>query len=495
MFQPPSKAVDRADKLTSEYIEIISNGDVVLRDLLLLHNSQNMLKTKRSWLFPVAVLYGSVLAGSLTGHAQTLSKDAIKHAQERGIFLLDRIQYYLEDRYFDPTFHGIDLRSKVKDTDRLIKTLDNENLIYLTVAQFLLEFDDSHTFLYPPGRRYVPEYGFGMMMVGESCYVSYVKKGSDAEKKGLVPGDQIYSIGSIKPTRANLWQINYLIYALKPQELTELTLIGIDGKERKLMITATAVSRKDKIKLFDKHRNDDALQPFTCKEFGSDDVICKLRTFEIDVFKADALANAISNKKKLILDLRGNGGGSQDILLDLLGHFFTEPVTVGKSITKYKTKDLIVKPKKSDSFYGELAVIVDSNSASASEIFARTIQMQNRGKIYGDVTAGDVMAANFMDIVIPDVPGSDVPSNLFFAGLSVTVADLVMVDGNRIEKAGVVPDVAIGPNGTAINKGLDPVLSMVAEQMGIKLSPKEAGDLQFWIPQTEGIIEQEGTKQ
>lgn len=98
------------------------------------------------------------------------------------------------------------------------------------------------------------------------------------------------------------------------------------------------------------------------------------------------------------------------------------------------------------------------------------------------------MAAVPSVIEIPDVPGQ-LGGNLYFAYLSVTVADVIMSDGNRLENVGVIPDVPIGPSAYALSQGLDPVLSTVVEQMGAKLTPREAGDYHFLVPKLEGTKE------
>jgi hypothetical protein len=52
-----------------------------------------------------------------------------------------------------------------------------------TIAQVLIELEDSHTVFLPPSRAYTTDYGWTMQMIGDRCFVSSVDKGSDAEAK------------------------------------------------------------------------------------------------------------------------------------------------------------------------------------------------------------------------------------------------------------------------------------------------------------------------
>ncbi len=101
----------------------------------------------------------------------------------------------------------------------------------------------------------------------------------------------------------------------------------------------------------------------------------------------------VGGHKKMILDLRGNGGGYLKALAHLTGYFFDRDIKIGDEKLRDKTQELVAKSQKEKVYQGELIVLVDSDSASASEMFSGMIQLEKRGKIVGDVTAGAVMAS------------------------------------------------------------------------------------------------------
>jgi hypothetical protein len=70
-------------------------------------------------------------------------------------------------------------------------------------------------------------------------------------------------------------------------------------------------------------------------------------------------------------------------------------------------------------------------------------------------------------------------------GMSVTIADVIMRDGSRLEHVGVVPDELLQPTGSALFEKTDPLLSYVAQTMGAQLTPDKAGSFNFLLPKDE----------
>jgi C-terminal processing protease CtpA/Prc len=62
-------------------------------------------------------------------------------------------------------------------------------------------------------------------------------------------------------------------------------------------------------------------------------------------------------------------------------------------------------------------------------------------------------------------------------GMSVTVADVVMPDGGKLENVGVIPDEVVLPSGEEIAAGNDPVLARALTMLGVPLTAREAGAL------------------
>ncbi len=199
-------------------------------------------------------------------------------------------------------------------------------------------------------------------------------------------------------------------------------------------------------------------------------LLWKMPHFSLDPSKIDDIIGRARKYPALIIDLRGNSGGRVDMLTRLIGDLFPDEVKIADEKRRKETKEIKTKARGKDAFTGKLIVLIDNGSASASEVFSRVIQLEKRGTIIGDSSAGAVMESMFyghqigLDVVVP-------------FGISVTIADLVMKDGKSLEKVGVTPDIMIIPTGADLAAGRDPALAKAIEQLGLKITPDEAGKL------------------
>lgn len=421
--------------------------------------------------------------------AQSISIDtveapaSIKVNRERGLNMLDEIKYLIKERYYDKNYRNINLEDKFKTAAERIKKLNYNWQIFRVIAQVVLDFNDSHTRFYPPSRANQVEYGFTMQIIGNKCFVVDVKKGSDAEAKGLKVGDIIIGIGNFATSRENLWKIEYLLYELDPQEKLKLFISDSDLKRREIEIQATFKSIKEREKEAEKRRKEKRENPYKCQVINAEIIACKLYTFSVDKKYVDKMMREVGTYKNLILDLRGNGGGYVSTEEHLTGYFFDRNVKIATFVTRDKTKERTAKSQKEKAYKGELVVLIDSNSASASEVFARVIQLEKRGKIVGDVSAGAVMTSNFITMANSrGVPGFE---TLSLFAMNITVADLIMSDGNRLENIGVMPDYPIGPTGKALLNKTDPILAYAAEMFGAKITDEDAGKFYFLTKKVE----------
>ncbi len=454
-------------------------------------NKKNNMKSKLKSLsfsasvFILLVVFGTSLSIGQEKDQKPKLNDASKQARFYALSILDEIKDIMKEHYYDQKYHGMDLKTRIETAKERVKTLQYNWQMYRVIAQVLVELDDSHTFFLLPPRTDHFRYGIDWQMIGDSCLVTEVKKDSDAFAQGIEVGDQILSIRNFTPTRADLWKMSYVIYQLDPSKVMSLKIKKLDGTEKSLVIKAKTMTdkeyraeikeRKEKLKA---RKEKDEYQPFKCEEISKELVACRLDSFVVEKGDIDKMMKRASKYPKLILDLRQNGGGLVTIEEYLLSHFFDHEVKVADEVTKKKTETSKTRVLDADRRYkGELAVLVDSESASAAEITARVLQIEKRAKVFGDFSAGAVMTS----IVVPFTQMLDMDtvfaSNLF--AMSVTISDVIMSDGSRLEKVGVTPDFPILPTGLALKQKMDPILAVAAEKMGVPLSPENAGKFNF----------------
>jgi carboxyl-terminal processing protease len=185
-------------------------------------------------------------------------------------------------------------------------------------------------------------------------------------------------------------------------------------------------------------------------------------------FVDSVMSEQVKGNGALILDLRGNPGGYIVTLERLAGYFTDHDVKIADRKGRKEMKPMLGKTRGKDIFTGKLIVLVDSKSASCSEMFARLIQLEKRGIVLGDVSAGAVMQSRFY--------GQEMGVNtIVMYGASITDADVIMTDGKSLEHTGVRPDELILPTAEDMAARRDPVLVRAAELLNVKLDPVKAG--------------------
>lgn len=435
----------------------------------------SIIPSRRSILVSAAILVCLLISSSAhTARAQGNSFD-----RDRGRIMLREIKNDIRQHYYDPNFRGIDLDARFRTAEERINQATSLGQIFGIIAQVLMEFNDSHLIFLPPQRSARTDYGWQARMIGDAAFVVAVKPGSDAAAKGLKPGDRIQTVDNVGLTRENFWVFQYLYYALRPQPGMRLVAQSPGEQPRELIVMARIRQGQRIVDLmrggiFDLIREAESearINRHRYIERAPEVMIWNMPQFDLSEQQVDEMMSRARQHRALILDLRGNPGGSEDTLLRLIGNFFDRDVTVGEIQRRRGREPLVARTHGGDRvFTGRLIVLTDSRSGSSAEIFARVMQIERRGTVVGDRTAGAVMRSRIRDHQL----GVD---TVIFYGVSVTDADLVMTDGRSLERVGVTPDEILLPTGADLAASRDPVLSRAARMLEINLSPEQAGTM------------------
>ena len=141
------------------------------------------------------------------------------------------------------------------------------------------------------------------------------------------------------------------------------------------------------------------------------------------------------NVDGVLIDLRNDGGGSLSEAIDLTGLF----VGKGPVVQVRNAGGRIEEGRNMHTdmvWSGPLAVLVNRNSASASEIFAGAIQDYGRGVIVGENTYGKGTVQNLVDL--DQMSQHEKPT---FGELKMTIQQFFRVDGESTQLRGVTPDI------------------------------------------------------
>jgi C-terminal processing protease CtpA/Prc len=410
---------------------------------------------------------------------------------------LDRARAILHDaydnvkkHYYDTKYHGVDIDARFKAFDEKIKSAQSLSESFGLIAGFLDGLNDSHTFFSPPSRPYRVDYGYRLQIYGDDCFVIRVRPSTDAESK-IHPGDQVVAYNNFAVNRADFWKMNYYFTDLAPQKATILQIRQDNGAPRQVTIDAKVHELKRTLDFTGQDGGGDIWDYVREQQnWGhnmrqrwvdvGDVMIWKMPIFYLTESEVDHIFNDARKHKALILDLRDNPGGAGVTLDRMLGNIFDHDVKIAdRTGRKKELKPEMAKTRGKDAFDGKLIVLVDSISASCAELFPRVVQLEHRGIVIGDRTAGAVMEARHYS-------GSQGTDTQIFYEFSVTEADMIMKDGNSLEHVGVIPDEVVIPTAKDLASGSDPVLARAAELAGLKLDPVAAGKMfpYEWLPLT-----------
>ena len=148
----------------------------------------------------------------------------------------------------------------------------------------------------------------------------------------------------------------------------------------------------------------------------------------------DSTMQELADCRGIVLDLRGNPGGIAALSMGIGGYFVDTIVPLGILKTRGTELRLVTNPRRV-SFSGQpvrvydgpLAILVDGESVSTSEIFAAGMQYLGRARVFGDTTSGQALPA-----LMKRLPNGDVLMHVF--------SDYTLPDGTRLEVRGVIPD-------------------------------------------------------
>ena len=158
--------------------------------------------------------------------------------------------------------------------------------------------------------------------------------------------------------------------------------------------------------------------------------------------------------KGLVVDLRNNPGGNVDTVTDMLDLMLPEGTTL--SIKDKQGKESVYESDDEHQFTKPLVVLVNENSASASEIFSGAIQTFGTGEVVGTTTYGKGVVQQIFDLK----DGTSV---------KLTIAEYLIAGQFGINGKGVTPDVEVQYEKDAQNPDRDNQLEKALEEVKNKL--------------------------
>jgi len=377
----------------------------------------------------------------------------------------------VDEAYFDPTFGGVDWTAVGEKYRAQLETAGDKPALRKLLQSMLGELRRTHLSILPremsvftpQERSRVGTVGVGCAYVDGPVAVDAVEDGSPGCTAGIHPGDEILGIDGIEvaslrgrleaagvaPARRGLYLEQFVDGRLRGSVGTSVTLVvrAPGGAERTVELT-----RADHPGEWSEPMGDFPSVPISVDEALSPDGIGYLH-FNVFARKAmkeiRALLHAVPAGGGLVIDLRGNGGGLTVMASGISGWLTDREFSLGTMHLRQGHLDFTVTPQR-NAFLGPVAVLIDSGSASTSEIMAAGLQEAGRARIFGETSAGAALPSLFKALPTADL-------------LQYAIADVQTPRGVLIEGRGVIPDEVVTTSLADIAAGKDPVRS-AAEQ-------------------------------
>ena len=332
----------------------------------------------------------------------------------------------IQERYYDPKFHGIDWQAKRNVFRPIAARASGTHEFYEVLRQMIASLKDAHTRVYSPDEKFdwwSPRFitvGLAIREIEGSPTVVQIEPGSAAARTDIRPGDVIVRIDD-RPITVTGSRAAANIFEGPAGTAVKVGWIDRNGKQKSAVLQRYWSQRQ---------------LGFSNQRKG------RIAVLRIDAFTqsvaldfSKSLPDVLEGAEGIILDLRANGGGDAEAMADVASLFLDEGINLGKfadrsgasfELQTY-SKRLWRNPHLS-SIKLPLVVLTSENTSSAAEILAAALQSKGRARVIGTGTCGCVLAIRNRH-ALPD------------GGiLDVSEFDYRTAGGVRLEGTGIKPD-------------------------------------------------------
>jgi carboxyl-terminal processing protease len=345
---------------------------------------------------------------------------------EGRLAVFDDVWETIQERYYDPKFHGIDWQAKRNVFRPAAARASGTHEFYEVLRQMIASLKDAHTRVYSPDEKFdwwSPRFitvGLAIREIEGSPTVIQVEPNSAAARTDIRPGDVIVSIDDHPITAAGP-RAAANIFDGPADTAVKVGWITRDGKQKSAVLQRYWSQRR---------------LGFSNQRQG------KIAVLRIDAFTqsvaldfSKSLPGVMEGAKGIILDLRANGGGDAEAMADVASLFLDEGINLGKfadrsgaSFELQTYSKRVWRMPSPSPIKLPLVVLTSENTSSAAEILAAALQSKGRARVIGTGTCGCVLAIRNRH-ALPD------------GGiLDVSEFDYRTAGGVRLEGAGIKPD-------------------------------------------------------
>ena len=328
--------------------------------------------------------------------------------------------------------------------------ITGQDKVWGAIEGLALSYNDPYTVFFPPAesKSFEEEIsgsfgGVGMEIGVKNGQLTVIAplKNTPADKAGILAGDKVVKIGDVSTENMNTDEAISLIRG----EIGTPVIITIvrDGESQPLVKTLV--------------RAEIEIPTVSTKTTPENVFVIELYNFSAtspNLFRKALREFVESGSDKLIIDLRNNPGGYLEAALDMASWFLpTGKIVVTEDFGARRDKNEY-RSKGYDIFNDNLkmAILVNSGSASASEILAGALREYGKAELVGEKTFGKGSVQEL----------ASVTDN---TSLKITVAHWFTPLGNSISNGGLTPDIEVKLTPENTKNGRDPQLEAAVKYL------------------------------
>lgn len=408
----------------------------------------------------------------------------------------DEVWSVIERTHFDPTYNGVDWHAVREELRPHAHQAHTQDELRAVLHEMLSRLGQSHFTILPaeatramevdddddaeasddtsestsprrrPSRSDRPgSIGADLRLIDNEILITSVEPDSPAHHAGLKPGMKLLGVGTREVSRLiqllpdeldprtrqlHAWHMVTARLAGDPGTSVDLRLEDENGER------TVSVSRDPETGNPIKFGH---LPTFHTKlthervEYGQPPASIGIIAFNIWMVPLSApfaaALDELRDAEGIVLDLRGNPGGVAGMSMGIAGHFLDERLSLGTMTTRDTELRIVTNPQRVNPsgqrvapYSGPLAIVVDAQTGSTSEIFAAGLQALGRARVFGETTMGAALPA-----MMTRLPNGDTLMHAF--------ANFVDPNGEAVEGRGVVPDENVRHTAESLRAGHD----------------------------------------